>query len=174
MLGILGGSGAGKTTLLNAISGRILSSKRSLTSRSRCSNKSNAKKINVSGTVAYKGFKRKLGSSDVIKYVSAYVMQHNAMCPTATCNEALLFSSKLRSGKSAKEQLGIINTVITSLQLNDCRDTRIGNGTIDGMSGGERKRTAVGIELVIEPDLIFLDACIQNMFHSFACLSNRK
>ena len=76
---------------------------------------------------------------------------------TATAEEALTFSSKLRSTKTLEEQQKIINHVIESLKLTDCTDTRVGNDAIRGMSGGEKKRTSVGVELVTEPELIFLD-----------------
>mmetsp|Transcript_64833 Transcript_64833/g.103157 ORF Transcript_64833/g.103157 Transcript_64833/m.103157 type:complete len:720 (+) Transcript_64833:91-2250(+) len=158
LLGILGGSGAGKTTLLNSISGRLLSKRASTVRNSVCClQRCKDRGIQVTGSVAYKGSEYKLGHSDSIKYISAYVMQHDIMCPTATASETLRFSSKLRSTKSVEEQQEIIEHVIQSLKLDDCKDTRIGNEAIRGMSGGEKKRTSVGMELVVEPELIFLD-----------------
>ena len=59
----------------------------------------------MTGSVGYKQKVFALGNSDEIKYISAYVMQHDIMCPTATCQEALQFSSKLRSNKSIEEQV---------------------------------------------------------------------
>ena len=115
--------------------------------------------LQVTGSVASKGSEYILGSSDNIKYISAYVMQSDIMCPTATAAEALYFSSRLRSEKSQQEQDEIIEHVIKSLKLDACRDTRVGNEAIRGMSGGEKKRTSVGLELVTEPALIFLDVC---------------
>ena len=43
------------------------------------------------------------------------------------------------------------------LQLEKCRDTRIGGLAIKGLSGGERKRTSIGYELITDPNLILLD-----------------
>ena len=43
------------------------------------------------------------------------------------------------------------------LGLNKCKDTLIGGGMIRGVSGGERKRTSIGVELLTNPSLIFLD-----------------
>ena len=71
-----------------------------------------------------------------------------------------MFSSKLRCDAQKKpidQQLNIINNVINSLKLTDSRSTRIGNDAIRGMSGGEKNRTSVGVELVVEPSLLFLD-----------------
>ena len=74
-----------------------------------------------------------------------------------TCREALTFSAKLRRKDTVHAQTAIINAVSESLKLDDCRDTRIGDDAIRGLSGGEKKRTSVGVELVVEPNLIFLD-----------------
>ena len=41
--------------------------------------------------------------------------------------------------------------------MNKCKNTRIGNNIIRGVSGGERKRASIGVELLTNPSLIFLD-----------------
>ena len=43
------------------------------------------------------------------------------------------------------------------LKLVKCQDTKIGGDLIKGVSGGERKRTSIGVELISNPSLIFLD-----------------
>ena len=111
----------------------------------------------VSGSVGYQRRGFPLGDSDEIKYLSAYVMQQDIMCPTSTCREALVFSAKLRSKEDPEKQTEIIESVSKSLKLDDCAATRIGDDAIRGLSGGEKKRTSVGVELVVEPNLIFLD-----------------
>jgi ATP-binding cassette subfamily G (WHITE) protein 2 len=50
-----------------------------------------------------------------------------------------------------------VNDVITELRLQKCQNTRIGGELIKGVSGGERKRTSIGVELITDPSLIFLD-----------------
>ena len=47
--------------------------------------------------------------------------------------------------------------MIIELGLTKCASTRIGNSLIRGISGGERKRTSIGVELLTNPSLIFLD-----------------
>eukprot|EP01084_Bolivina_argentea_P297808 513121_1 len=155
LLAILGGSGAGKTTLLNTISGRQLCKTPSTISKLCCIKKCKSFGTQVSGSVAYKGKEFIVGSNDAIKYIGAYVMQHDIMCATSTTIEALEFSSKLRN--NTDNNVEIINDIVESLQLSDCINTRIGNDAIRGMSGGEKKRTSVGIELVTSPQLIYLD-----------------
>ncbi len=47
--------------------------------------------------------------------------------------------------------------MIDSLGLKKCAETYVGNSLIKGLSGGEKKRTSVGVQLLINPSLIFLD-----------------
>lgn len=90
----------------------------------------------VTGSVGYRRQEFPLGFSDEIKYLSAYVMQQDIMCPTSTCKEALEFSAKLRSKDGPQKQAEIIKAVSESLKLDDCASTRIGDDAIRGLSGG--------------------------------------
>lgn len=47
--------------------------------------------------------------------------------------------------------------MIKELGLTSCADTKVGNNFIKGISGGERKRTSIGVELITNPSIIFLD-----------------
>jgi ABC-type multidrug transport system ATPase subunit len=50
-----------------------------------------------------------------------------------------------------------VENIITSLGLEDCADTMIGGALIKGISGGQRKRTSVGVEIITKPSILFLD-----------------
>lgn len=50
-----------------------------------------------------------------------------------------------------------VDEIIKELRLNKCQNTKIGGPLIKGVSGGERKRTSIGVELITDPQLIFLD-----------------
>ncbi len=50
-----------------------------------------------------------------------------------------------------------IDAIIQELGLSKVENTKIGNVRIRGISGGERKRTNVGVELIQNPSLLFLD-----------------
>ena len=50
-----------------------------------------------------------------------------------------------------------MNWIISVLGLEQCADTRIGSIKVSGISGGERKRTAIGVELISSPTILFLD-----------------
>ena len=54
------------------------------------------------------------------------------------------------------------NTLIEDLGLIDCRDTFIGGDAMRGVSGGERKRCSIGVELVTDPMLLFLGKSLSN------------
>jgi len=137
---ILGPSGAGKSSLLNVLAGR----------------NSTRGKIKVTAYVEVGGqpvdpvsFRRNV----------AYVMQDDALIPTATPREALAFSASLRLGDSVSEaeKSRRVEKMLDELGLTGCADVLIGGEMIKGISGGQRKRTSVGIELVTRPKIVFLD-----------------
>ena len=81
------------------------------------------------------------------------------MQATSTPREAIKFSAKLRLPRSTTEEEldALTNKMLASLGLTECADTYIGGPLLKGISGGERKRTSVGVELVVRPTEIFLD-----------------
>lgn len=50
-----------------------------------------------------------------------------------------------------------VDEIVKELRLNKCQNTKIGGPLVKGVSGGERKRTSIGVELITDPNLIFLD-----------------
>ncbi|KAM7169913.1 broad substrate specificity ATP-binding cassette transporter ABCG2-like [Macrochelys suwanniensis] len=91
---------------------------------------------------------------------SAYVVQEDILMGTLTVRENLQFSASLRLPQSrnskAEKQLKV-NAVIQELGLQECADTKIGTEFLRGVSGGEKKRCSIGVELITAPSLIFLD-----------------
>jgi ABC-type multidrug transport system ATPase subunit len=87
------------------------------------------------------------------------VAQDDSLQVTATPREAIRFSAKLRLSRSTTEhQLEqLTKRMIQELGLTACADTLVGGALLKGISGGERKRTSVGVELVTRPSLVFLD-----------------
>jgi ABC-type multidrug transport system ATPase subunit len=136
---IMGSSGAGKTTLLNALCDRI--------SENRNSKITGEIMVNDTHPVSQKDFG---------KY-GAYVMQDDVLFPTLTCEEAITFAAQLKMGESKEKLKDKINAIIESLGLLKCRHTLIGSQMVKGLSGGERKRTAIGVELITDPSILFLD-----------------
>jgi ATP-binding cassette subfamily G (WHITE) protein 1 len=78
---------------------------------------------------------------------------------TMTVKEAIKMSAILRLpselGAEAKEER--VNQIISILRLTKAANTIIGSTTIKGISGGERKRTALSMEMVTNPSILFLD-----------------
>lgn len=68
-----------------------------------------------------------------------------------------MFAAKLTMNLTAKQLEDRVEELIVDLGLTSCANTKIGNTFIKGISGGERKRTSIGVELVTNPGIIFLD-----------------
>ena len=70
--------------------------------------------------------------------------------------ECLMFAARMKlPAEVDKEER--VQELLDSLKLNKCADTKVGGPLIKGISGGERKRTSIGVELITNPNLIFLD-----------------
>ncbi|RAL38301.1 hypothetical protein DM860_002279 [Cuscuta australis] len=76
-----------------------------------------------------------------------------------TVEETLVFAALLRlpSDISRREKYERVETIIKELGLERCRQTRVGGGFVNGISGGERKRTSIGYEILVDPSLLLLD-----------------
>jgi ABC-type multidrug transport system ATPase subunit len=136
------GSGAGKTSLLNILAGRTRNGGNLLVQSS----------IRVNDLVVDP-------THIAVRQNIAFVAQDDSLQSTATPREAIRFSAKLRLGRfMTKEQLDhLTHCMLQELGLSECADTVVGNLLIKGISGGERKRTSVGVELVVKPAMVFLD-----------------
>jgi ABC-type multidrug transport system ATPase subunit len=95
-----------------------------------------------------------------LKRFSAYVMQDDLLNPLMTVAETLYYHAELRligtvpddQTRKSREQ-----EILTLLDIDHCKDVLVGDSRRKGISGGERKRLAVGIELLSKPHLLFLD-----------------
>ena len=76
---------------------------------------------------------------------------------TYTVKELIEFAAKIRTNQDAKEIEEKVNSIIERLGLNECKNTMIGDVAQRGISGGERKRTSIGYELITEPSILLLD-----------------
>ncbi|TRY64422.1 hypothetical protein DNTS_017116 [Danionella cerebrum] len=135
---IMGATGSGKTSLLDVIAGR--KDPRGLRSG----------QVLVDNMVV---------TSD-LRLMSAYVVQDDILMGTLTVRENLLFSANLRLPRkqySTPDKKKKVQSIIQDLGLEDCADTKIGTEFIRGVSGGERKRCSIGMELITSPALLFLD-----------------
>lgn len=76
-----------------------------------------------------------------------------------TVKEAITMSATLRLGKkiTTEEIDRKVNEIIHVLNIDRCKDTVVGDASIKGVSGGERKRCAMAMEMITDPCVIFLD-----------------
>ncbi|XP_055014644.1 broad substrate specificity ATP-binding cassette transporter ABCG2d isoform X1 [Boleophthalmus pectinirostris] len=93
------------------------------------------------------------------KCISGYVVQDDVVMGTLTVKENLRFSAALRLPTSVpqSEKETRINLLIKELGLTKVADTTVGSPLSRGISGGERKRTSIGMEMIIDPSVLFLD-----------------
>lgn len=133
---ILGGSGSGKTTLLNVLSSRI-----------------HGRRLRRSGAITFNG------SADIRKISHAYVMQQDCLIPSLTVRESLQYAVdlRLRGAQSREARHQVVEEIILELGLKECADTRIGDERNKGCSGGEKRRTSIGVQLCENPSVLSLD-----------------
>ena len=74
-----------------------------------------------------------------------------------TVKECLEFAARLKLPGPEEAQMARVEQLINTLKLTKCQNTKIGGPLVKGVSGGERKRTSIGVELITDPNLIFLD-----------------
>lgn len=138
---ILGPSGSGKSTLLKLLSNRI--------------SKSTAKK--VSGSVKLNGTQN-ITPSELAR-ISAYVDQSDdSLIPNLTVRETLFFQARLRLPEENHKAIpSIIISLMRKVGLLECADTVIGSSILKGISGGEKRRLSIAVQLLSEPKVLFLD-----------------
>ncbi|KAL6453695.1 hypothetical protein SBY92_005267 [Candida maltosa Xu316] len=138
---IMGPSGSGKTTLLNYLSNRL----------PRTSQFISQGLIRLNNTQEI--------SRDQLARISAYVTQHdNALIATLTVRETLYFQARLRLPLDQHPHIPvIINKLIRQTGLTDCADTLIGSEYVKGISGGEKRRVSIAVQLLSRPKVLFLD-----------------
>ncbi|PWA53355.1 AAA+ ATPase domain-containing protein [Artemisia annua] len=133
---VMGPSGAGKSTFLDGLAGRIASG-------------------SLNGRVALDGNDM---SPSLIKRTSAYIMQDDRLFPMLTVYETLMFAADFRLGSISKaEKRKRVESLIEQLGLSSARNTYIGDEGTRGVSGGERRRVSIGVDIIHGPSLLFLD-----------------
>ncbi|KAL2548866.1 putative white-brown complex-like protein 30 [Forsythia ovata] len=134
---LMGPSGAGKTTLLSALAGKTVG-------------------CTTTGLVLING---KVESIRSYKKIVGFVPQDDVVHGNLTVEENIWFSARCRlsADLSKVDKVLVVERVIESLGLQPVRNSLVGTVEKRGISGGQRKRVNVGLELVMEPSLLFLD-----------------
>jgi ABC-type multidrug transport system ATPase subunit len=136
-LAVMGPSGAGKTTLLSCLAKR----------------RQNSLIIN-SGQILLNN-----NNIETVAYSSliGFVPQDDVLFTCMTPREILYFSARLTQKLSRVQIKELVNRTIEDLGLESCANSLVGGGLIRGISGGEKKRTSIGMELICNPSVLFLD-----------------
>ncbi|KAJ0977531.1 hypothetical protein J5N97_013005 [Dioscorea zingiberensis] len=138
ILAIVGPSGAGKSTLLRILSGRIKLSD------------FDAGSISLSG--------RPIRSPDQLRKISGFVTQEDNLLPLLTIKETLMFSAMFRLKElSLKEKEERVESLMQELGLLHIANSYIGDQETRGISGGERKRVSIGVDVIHDPPILLLD-----------------
>ncbi|KAK9691603.1 hypothetical protein RND81_09G207200 [Saponaria officinalis] len=133
---LMGPSGSGKSTLLDALSSRL------------------AANAFMSGTILLNGRRTKLSFG-----TAAYVTQDDNLIGTLTVRETISYSARLRlpDRMPRSEKQALVESTIIEMGLQDCADTVVGNWHLRGISGGEKRRVSIALEILMRPRLLFLD-----------------
>ena len=136
LIGIMGGSGAGKSTLLNVLNGNYAPSEGSVT---------------INGIDIYR-------EADKLEGVIGFIPQDDLLIEELTVYENLFYNSKLCFGNYSDEQINeLVDSVLKSIGLYETRDLKVGSPLEKTISGGQRKRLNIALELIREPSVMFVD-----------------
>ena len=136
LAGIMGSSGAGKSTLLNILNGSCRPTSGS---------------VQVNGIDLYE-------TTGLQEGMVGNIPQDDLLIEELTVFQNLFYNTKLCFGSLDDIEIRHkVNTVLDSLGLNEIKDLRVGNVLNKMISGGQRKRLNIGLELVREPSILFVD-----------------
>ena len=134
---LMGPSGSGKTTLLDLLAGRKTSGK-------------------ATGDVLFGGERP---TRPFLRRCTGYVEQFDTLLPMLTVEEMLMYTAELKRPLSepAAAKRAAVEELLQKLSLTGCRGVRIGSTLAKGISGGQAKRTNIGIALITSPRVLLLD-----------------
>ena len=136
LVGIMGASGAGKSTLLNVLNGSTLP---------------------TAGEVMINGINIHSGDTGIAGMIG-HVSQDDLLIEELTVFQNLYYNAKLCFDNYSEEQLtDVVNKTLKNLGLFEIKDIQVGSPLNKKISGGQRKRLNIALELIREPAVLFLD-----------------
>ncbi|XP_004301505.1 PREDICTED: ABC transporter G family member 23 [Fragaria vesca subsp. vesca] len=138
ILAIVGPSGTGKSTLLRIISGRVKDEDY------------NPNSVSIND--------HQITSPAQLRKICGFVAQEDNLLPLLTVKETLLFTAKFRlKGIDAKGREERVEALMQELGLLHVSDSFVGDEENRGISGGERKRVSIGVDMIHDPPILLLD-----------------
>ncbi len=136
LIGIMGGSGSGKSTLLNVLNGNL---------------KPFRGRVTINGIDVHT-------ERDRIRGVIGHVSQDDLLIEELTVFQNLFYNARLCFGDLDKEQvIARVLRMLQSLGLYEVKDLKVGSPLDKTISGGQRKRLNIALELIREPSVLFVD-----------------
>ena len=138
LVGIMGGSGVGKSTLLNVLNGNLTP---------------------MSGEILVNGYNiHNEKEKEMLNGVIGFIPQDDLLIEDLTVYQNLFYNARLCLDKYTESQIHeIVNQVLVDLDLYAIRDLKVGKPLNKVISGGQRKRVNIGLELIREPSVLFVD-----------------
>jgi ABC-type multidrug transport system ATPase subunit len=138
LVGIMGGSGVGKSTLLNVLSGKL---------------KPQSGKVLINGYNIYDN-----NEKNELRGVIGFVPQDDLLIEELTVYQNLYYNARLcLNNFSESKIIEVVNKVLDDLDLYDIKDLKVGNPLKKIISGGQRKRVNIALELIREPSILYVD-----------------
>jgi ABC-type multidrug transport system ATPase subunit len=136
LIGIIGGSGSGKSTLLNVLNGNLKPKR---------------------GSICINGFDIH-ENKELLKGVIGYVSQDDLLIKELTVFQNLYYNAKLCFDDYSEDQIKqIVERALIDFDLIEARDLNVGDAFTTILSGGQRKRLNIALELIREPSILFVD-----------------
>ncbi len=138
LVGIMGGSGVGKSTLLNVLNGKL---------------EPQSGEIVINGYDLYNEHEKQN-----LNGVIGFIPQDDLLMEELTVFQNLYYNASLCLSGFTDEQLKeVVNQVLTDLDLYEIRNLKVGKPLSKVISGGQRKRVNIGLELIRQPSVLFVD-----------------
>ncbi len=136
LIGLMGGSGVGKSTMINLLNGKLKPKK---------------------GSICINGYDLH-DDADELTGLIGFVPQDDLLIEELTVFQNLYFNARLCFGDYTEEQLNeTVEKVLEDLDLTEIKDLQVGDPLNKTISGGQRKRLNIGLELMREPVVLFVD-----------------
>ncbi|MBL7844390.1 MAG: ATP-binding cassette domain-containing protein [Cyclobacteriaceae bacterium] len=136
LIGIMGASGSGKSTLLNVLNG---------------TEKPSSGRVRINGIDIHE-------NPEKVQGVIGYIPQDDLLMEDLTVFENLYYAARLCFGQTPKEECAEkVEKLLVQLGLSEIRNLKVGSPLQKTISGGQRKRLNIGLELLREPTILFVD-----------------